>query len=79
MTEHEKAERRVVGRFAGNHMTTLRSALDPPALTCIHRAKGPELFSLRQNMVPGSVGAPLCAFALVNDSAPPAAKTQEPC
>lgn len=36
MTEHEKAERRVVGRFAGNHMTTLRSALDPPALTCIH-------------------------------------------
>jgi len=36
VTEHEKAERRVVGRFAGNHMTTLRSALDPPALTCIH-------------------------------------------
>ena len=36
MTEREKAERRVVWRFAGNHMTTLRSALDPPALTCIH-------------------------------------------
>lgn len=27
MIEHEKAKRRIVGRFAGNHMTTLHSAL----------------------------------------------------